>query len=424
MHAICAYCDKKQILYAIRNEFMPGVLRQAFFDILISLHLESYVSTVEVTQKEFIVPMTDALAELYEDPEMGNSLRSLAYESIRPTMSTCEITSDFSNIKELTLPEFDLDVLREFVLEALETAVQINQVSNRDPIGGTNQDLFGPLIKLVDKLLMAGVLSDEDVARMLIMIHPQTWDEGFEAEGKDEHRKGILNMNIHEDVKLELCKLLHHMTDVQVRHRVESIVAFAHGYMGDLQTDQLRRYIEIKQSDMPSAVAAKKTKEFRCPPREQMNTILNFKSIEDPEELEEHACNSDLRGRMSEFHDGLMTFLSIGSLEAEDGAEAAPSDAEAAPPSIFSSLMTTLKAAQGEKGEEEAGEEPHIKSREEIFRKVLIDTVIRWGCEAEIENKELVREMFSLLLRQYDTVGNKLDLNYLFVTSDYSASFT
>ena len=173
MHAICAYCDKKQILYAIRNEFMPGVLRQAFFDILISLHLESYVTTVEVTQKEFIVPMTDELAELYSDPDMGNSLRSLAYESIRPTMSTSEITSDFSNIKELSLPEFDLDVLKEFVMEALETAVQINQVSNRDPIGGTNQDLFVPLVKLLDKLLMSGVLSDEDVARMLVMTHPQ-----------------------------------------------------------------------------------------------------------------------------------------------------------------------------------------------------------------------------------------------------------
>ena len=29
--------------------------------------------------------------------------------------------------------------------------------------------------------------------------------------------------------------------------------------MGELQVDQLRRYVEIKQSDMPSAVAAKKT---------------------------------------------------------------------------------------------------------------------------------------------------------------------
>ena len=258
---------------------------------MISLHLESYVSTVEITQKEFIVPMTEELADLYSDPEMGNSIRSLGYESIRPQMATCEITNDFSSIKNLTLPEFPLDSLREFVMEALECAVVVNQVANRDPIGGTNQDLFVPLIKLLDKLLMAGVLSNEDISRMLIMIHPQTWDENFQASGVDEHRKGILDMKIHEDVKLELCKLIHHLCDVQVRHRLESIVSFAYGYMGDLQSDQLRRYIEIKQSDMPSAVAAKKTKEFRCPPREQMNTILSFKSIEDEEELEELAFN-------------------------------------------------------------------------------------------------------------------------------------
>ncbi|CAG7718978.1 unnamed protein product, partial [Allacma fusca] len=50
-----------------------------------------------------------------------------------------------------------------------------------------------------------------------------------------------------------------------LRHRVEAIVAFSHDYVGEVQTDQLRRYNEIKQSDLPSAVAAKKTREFRCP---------------------------------------------------------------------------------------------------------------------------------------------------------------
>ena len=38
--------------------------------------------------------------------------------------------------------------------------------------------------------------------------------------------------------------------------------------------DQLRRYVEIKHTDMPSAMAAKKTKEFRCPPREQVRSEL------------------------------------------------------------------------------------------------------------------------------------------------------
>jgi len=51
------------------------------------------------------------------------------------------------------------------------------------------------------------------------------------------------------------------------------------------------------------------------------------------------------------------------------------------------------------------GEEIRIKMPEEKFRKVLVETIIRWGSESTIESTELVREMFSLLLRQYDTVG-------------------
>lgn len=139
----------------------------------------------------------------------------------------------------------------------------------------------------------------------------------FERGGKDQHRKGILNMKIHEGVKLELCHLLHHLCDVQLRHRIEFTVAFCQDYMGELQVDQLRRYVEIKQSDMPSAVAAKKTKEFRCPPRDQMSTILGFKNLE-AEELEEHACSDALRSKMTNFHDQIMKAISIDAIEAED----------------------------------------------------------------------------------------------------------
>jgi len=37
--------------------------------------------------------------------------------------------------------------------------------------------------------------------------------------------------------------------------------------------EQKRRYIEIKQSDLPMAVAAKRTREFRCPPQEQVYAL-------------------------------------------------------------------------------------------------------------------------------------------------------
>lgn len=79
-----------------------------------------------------------------------------------------------------------------------------------------------------------------------------------------------------------------------------------------IQQDQLRRYIEIKQSDLPSSVAAKKTREFRCPPREQMNAILDFKNLTD-EELEEAPCGEELRGKLSDFHDVLMVKAKIPS---------------------------------------------------------------------------------------------------------------
>lgn len=56
------------------------------------------------------------------------------------------------------------------------------------------------------------------------------------AEGKDEHRKGLLHMKMAEGAKLQMCYLLHHLCDSQLRHRVESIIAFSHDFVGDLQS--------------------------------------------------------------------------------------------------------------------------------------------------------------------------------------------
>jgi ryanodine receptor 2 len=264
-----------------------------------------------------------------------------------------------------------------------------------------------PIIKMLDKLLLCGALDNIDVEKLLILIHPATWDNTFSKDGKDIHRKGFLNMKIHEGVKLELCHLLHHLCDVQLRHRIEFTVAFCQDYMGELQVDQLRRYVEIKQSDMPSAVAAKKTKEFRCPPRDQMNTILCFKNL-DVEELEDAACNEELRSKMLNFHDTIMKVISIESIEAED--EDPDKEKDKNKQTVWAAVMRALRPPQKlseeeQKALQESGRMGGPHSQEEKFRKVLVETVIRWGCEAEIENTDLVREMFSLLLRQYDTVG-------------------
>ncbi|XP_062134846.1 ryanodine receptor isoform X8 [Drosophila sulfurigaster albostrigata] len=415
-HALCQHVDQKQLLYAIRSEYMSGPLRQGFYDLLIALHLESHATTMEVCKNEYITPLGAELKELYAEDEMRHSLRSLVTESVRPQLRMTEITppviatssmpsvssEPIPNIDQLYSPKFPLEVVREFVMEALKDAVEINQVHNRDPIGWTNENLFLPLIKLTDRLLLVGVLTDEDVQKLLVMVDPETWDATFAREGKDEHRKGLLTMKMAEGAKLQMCYLLHHLYDTQLRHRVESIIAFSHDFVGDLQTDQLRRYIEIKQSDLPSAVAAKKTKEFRCPPREQMNQILCFKNLE-ADDQDNCTCGLDLRSRLCEFHDLLMQKVSLNALQEPDGTEITTiEEIKTGPITKIYNFINTVKEL--EEGPKEV-EEPEKKTPEEVFRKVLIKTIVSWAEESQIENPKLVREMFSLLVRQYDTVG-------------------
>lgn len=207
-------------------------------------------------------------------------------------------------------------------------------------------------------------------------------------------------MKMAEGAKLQMCYLLHHLCDIQLRHRVESIIAFSHDFVGDLQSDQLRRYVEIKQSDLPSAVAAKKTREFRCPPREQMNAILSFKNME--EDDENSPCGNDLREKLNEFHDQLMGKVSLSALIEPDAVE---TDKAADNPGAMKKLYNFINAVKDMEEEVRQLGEPEKKTPEEIFRKILIKTIVSWAEESQIETPKLVREMFSLLVRQYDTVG-------------------
>lgn len=45
-------------------------------------------------------------------------------------------------IDALYSPKFPLEEVRDFVMEALHEAVEVNQVHNRDPIGWSNENLF------------------------------------------------------------------------------------------------------------------------------------------------------------------------------------------------------------------------------------------------------------------------------------------
>lgn len=58
------------------------------------------------------------------------------------SIQTTASSEPIPDIDHLYSPKFPLEVVREFVMEALKEAVEINQVHNRDPIGWTNENLF------------------------------------------------------------------------------------------------------------------------------------------------------------------------------------------------------------------------------------------------------------------------------------------
>lgn len=47
--------------------------------------------------------------------------------------------------------------------------------------------------------------------------------------------EGLLTMPVEEEVKFEICHLLHHLTDMQVRHQVEDLVDFSSKYCSEVQ---------------------------------------------------------------------------------------------------------------------------------------------------------------------------------------------
>lgn len=45
-HTLCSHVDQRQLLYAMQSEYMSGPLRMGFYNLVISLHLESFASTM------------------------------------------------------------------------------------------------------------------------------------------------------------------------------------------------------------------------------------------------------------------------------------------------------------------------------------------------------------------------------------------
>lgn len=104
-----------------------------------------------------------------------------------------------------------------------------------------------------------------------------------------------------------------------------------------------------------------------------------------------------------DFHEKLLNKVSLSALQEPQSDEG--DGEEVVKPGPFTKFYNFINAVKElEEGPTEPIE-PEKKTPEEVFRKVLIKTIVGWAEESQIESPKLVREMFGLLVRQYDTVG-------------------
>ncbi|NXM21844.1 RYR2 protein, partial [Ploceus nigricollis] len=422
-HALCSHVDESQLLYAIENKYMPGLLRAGYYDLLIDIHLNTYATARLMMNNEFIVPMTDETKSitLFPDENKKHGLPGIGLStSLRPRMqfSSPSFVSISSECFQFS-PEFPLEILKAKTIEMLTEAVQEGSLHVRDPVGGSTEFLFVPLIKLFYTLLIMGIFHNEDLKHILQLIEPRVFKEAMSQEdeidfsekefssdelkseeGEEETRgeqmpkEGLLQMKLPEPVKLQMCHLLQYLCDCQVRHRIEAIVAFSDDFVAKLQENQRFRYNEVMQAlNMSAALTARKTKEFRSPPQEQINMLLNFK-----DDKNDCPCPEEIRDQLLDFHEDLMTHCGI-ELD-EDGTLDGNSDSTIRGRLLY--LMEKVTYLKKKQDEKTVDEDDKTSS---TLQQLISDTMVRWAQESVIEDPELVRAMFVLLHRQYDGIG-------------------
>uniref|UniRef100_A0A673C6E5 Ryanodine receptor 3 n=1 Tax=Sphaeramia orbicularis TaxID=375764 RepID=A0A673C6E5_9TELE len=422
-HVLCSHLDQSQLLYTIDNQYLSGMLREGFYNVLISIHLETAKGARLMMKDEFIIPVTAETRSirLFSDASKKHLPPGVGLStSLKPRLNfapPCFITN--KREQHLYSPQIPLDALKEKAILMLTEAVQGGGHHIRDPVGGCVEYQFVPILKLISTLLTMGVLGSEDVHKILLLIDPNVFREtreegsavatekeglkgaeekaveaGEEEAAKEAKQpmKGLLEKRLPEPVKRQMCELLHYFCDCELKHRIEAIVSFSDNFVSKLQYNQKFRYNELMLAlNMSAAVTAKKTKEFRSPPQEQINMLLTFSTGEDC------PCPTDIQGELYDFHGQLQLHCGIPMEEDED--EQATS--------IKGRLLMLVNKIKGQahKIEEPTEKEQAAPSN---LKELISQTMVSWAQECHIQDPELVRKMFSLLRRQYDSVGELL----------------
>ncbi|PAA86181.1 hypothetical protein BOX15_Mlig033273g1 [Macrostomum lignano] len=420
-----------QFNFLTLNLYLSGPLRMAYFDLLIAMHLESYVKLRSLTKNEFVVPLTNdqVFSPGIDEDKFLHDFHEIPGEEggkcIRTNFSFL-VNEDEAHPPALELcPAYPIQGLKDDCIQLFINAAALGG-HLRDPVGGSYEYQFVPLLKVINNLLAMGCLSVEEIFRILSAVHPRTFPPELQADRHGD--EAVLDFSLSDSTKTQLCKLFHLLCDTQLQHRLETLIAAAKYFVTEAQSHQLKKYLDIKNSSLPSAVAARRTREFRCPPEEQMRSLVHYNRAEYGTFLH---CTSraSLKEFLQHYHSTLLSCCGVEPEEEEAATEAgagkvdeaAGGDAAQSGDSGGGGMLNQLLIKMGRRQAQDLSSLADTPAGPQNLQELICQTIIKWANSETIENLRLLREMFSLLHRQYNALGEIVDaLNRAYVINSSS----
>ncbi|XP_065188366.1 ryanodine receptor 3-like isoform X2 [Sycon ciliatum] len=428
----CDHVTKQQLMECAKMDDLPGPLNRSFFRLLSTLHLEKHVNARLLTRSEFVIPLelVKKASKLYTAsdskskfsvarsslmgrvlPGMGMARRpdeglstkgkqSLCSSLTRASNQSCSIRHCLQNRQM----DFDLPQLKTHVLATLKQALAQHSYDNFRLTEQRQIDILVPLLSCCDELLVMGLFDDNNIQQLLVLLDPSSFADEETGDGTD----GLVCLPLHEDVKLQVCRLLQHLCDLQLRHRVEGIVSFADTFVSGMQLDQGLRLDGIKNApSFSAAITAKMTKEFRMSPKEQMRVLLAFRDCMD---TSDSALKEPLKIEMMEFHERLLQACSPERCyipEQGKHVESSPSlstcsSSDGESESYRTMLRNLVGVVRRRASSISEVPEPQSIQQADSLQRLICTTMLSWA-QQSILSPVLVREVFDLLYRQYNS---------------------
>ncbi|KAL7671399.1 hypothetical protein ACOME3_006297 [Neoechinorhynchus agilis] len=395
-YMLCDLIDERQLMYCIQNEYMPGDLRQVFYQVLFNMFLQRDYYAKLTTSREYIVPITTGFktrVESWTRSSRRANTQCPNFESLNSVqLDLIAIDREINQLEDvhqklLKPPTIDYQNLISHAMTMMETICKKGLPTLRDPPGGNFQNFIVPVLKLIQRLIIMGLFKNSELQQIVEFIvgysHGNSIQDAYE---------GLIHEKLGESIQLELCNLICCIHNIETRSIVEQIIEFSEDFVSNIQKDQKRRYTRLKESNLPPAMMAKRTREFRSPAKEQMQFLV--KNVNDTNGFVS-PTQSNIYLFLKRFHENLLVQLGASSeppIQSNEDYDDGPS--EPSTQILENFFIWILKTRYRMDGNER-----QVKAKKTSFVGRVADVLIEWTRQFQLHDENLIRIIYSILFK-------------------------